>query len=224
LNPLSPTEAGSKYVEALGGPDAVLKLGRDALKKGDYRWGAELVNHLVFAQPDNQTAKNLQADLLEQIGYQTENGTWRGFYLSGASELRQGIVKPPAANTAVVDIIANMSSELMFGYMGVLLDAKKADAKRIAINWVFPDRNEKHTLYLENSVLNHWPAYTDVKADATVTLDRATMIKIVTKETTVADAATAGGVKIVGDPTKVADLMGCLVDVSRCFWFNIVTP
>ena len=224
LNPLSPAEAGSKYVEALGGANAVLKLGREALKKGEYRWGADLVNHLVFAQPDNQEAKTLQADLLEQMGYQTENGTWRGFYLSGAKELREGIVKPAAANTSVVDIIANMSSELLFGYMGVQLDAKRADGKRIAINWIFPDRNEKHTLYLENSVLNHWPDYTDVKADATVTLDRATMIKIMIKETTFADAATAGRVKILGDPAKVADLMGCLVDVSRFFWFDIVTP
>jgi alkyl sulfatase BDS1-like metallo-beta-lactamase superfamily hydrolase len=224
LNPLSPAEAGSKYVEALGGPNAVLKLGRDALTKGDYRWGAELVNHLVFAQPDNQEAKNLQADLLEQMGYQTENGTWRGFYLSGASELRKGIVKPAAANTAVVDIIANMSSELLFGYMGVLLDAKSADGKKIAINWVFPDRNEKHTLYLENAVLNHWPDHADVKADATVTVDRATMINIMLKERTFTDAATAGRVKIVGDPVKVAELMGCLADVSRRFWFNIVTP
>lgn len=224
LNPLPPAEVGSKYVEALGGPAAVLKLGQDALKKGEYRWGAELVNHLVFAQPENQEAKNLQADLLEQMGYQAENGTWRGFYLSGARELRNGVQKLAAANAAAPDIIANMSSELLFGYMGVQLDAKKADGKKIAINWVFPDLKEKHTLYLENSVLNHWPDYTDAKADVTVTLDRATLSKILIKETTFADAVKAGQVKFTGDQAKFADLMGCLVDLNQFFWFDIVTP
>jgi alkyl sulfatase BDS1-like metallo-beta-lactamase superfamily hydrolase len=224
LNPLPPTEVGSKYVEALGGPEAVLKLGRDALKKGDYRWGAELVNHLVFAQPDNQEAKNLQAELLEQMGYQAENGTWRGFYLSAAKELRDGVQKQAAANAAAADLIANMSTELLFGYMGVQLDAKQADGKKIAINWVFPDLKEKHTLYLENSVLNHWPDYTDAKADVTVTLDRATLSKILVKETTFADAVKAGQVKLTGNPAKFAELMGCLVDLNQFFWFDIVTP
>ena len=224
LNPLPPAEVGSKYVEALGGPAAVLKLGQDALKKGEYRWGAELVNHLVFAQPDNQEAKNLQADLLEQMGYQAENGTWRGFYLSGAKELRNGVQKLAAANAAAPDIIANMSSELLFGYMGVQLDAQKAEGKKIAVNWVFPDLKEQHTLYLENSVLNHWPDYTDAKADVTVTLDRATLSKILVKQTTFAEAAKAGQVKFTGDQAKFADLMGCLVDLNQFFWFDIVTP
>ena len=66
LNPLPPVEVAAKYVAAMGGPDAIMKLGREAFQKGDYRWGAELVNYLVFAQPDNQGAKNLQADILER--------------------------------------------------------------------------------------------------------------------------------------------------------------
>ena len=108
LNPLPPVEVGSKYVAAIGGPDAVMKLGREALQKGDYRWGAELVNHLVFAQPENQEAKNLQADILEQMGYQAESGVWRGFYLTGAAELRHGVNKLGAGNPSSADVIANM--------------------------------------------------------------------------------------------------------------------
>jgi len=164
----------------MGGPDAVLKLGREALQNGDYRWGGELVNHLVFAQPDNQEAKNLLADILEQMGYQAESGPWRGFYLTGADELRHGVKKLATGNPASAAIVASMSSELPVGYMGVQLDAKKADGKTLAVNWIFPDIKEKHALFLENSVLNHWPDYTDAKADVTVTVDRATLTKVLT--------------------------------------------
>ena len=153
LNPLPPVEVAAKYVAAMGGPETVMKLGREAFQKGEYRWGAELVNHLVFAQPDNQGAKNLQADILEQMGYQAESGPWRGFYLTGADELRHGVKKLATPNAASADIVASMSPELLFGYMGVQLDAKKAKGKTLAINWILPDINEKHSLFLENSVL-----------------------------------------------------------------------
>ncbi len=93
-----PEEASKCYVDALGGEQRVLELGREAFARGDYRWVAELVNHVVFANADNKDARYLQADALEQLGYQAENGTWRGFYLMGAKELRQGISKKDAIN------------------------------------------------------------------------------------------------------------------------------
>ena len=224
LNPLPPVEVASKYVAAMGGPDAVMKLGREAFQKGDYRWGAELVNHLVFAQPDNQEAKNLQADILEQMGYQAESGPWRNFYLTGADELRHGVKKLATGNPASADIVASMSPELLFGYMGVQLDAKKADGKTLAVNWIFPDINEKHALFLENSVLNHWPDYTDAKADVTVTVDRSTLTKVLTKQVSFEDAVKTGQVKFAGNPAKFSEFMSYLVNLNQYFWFNIVTP
>ncbi|WP_245476162.1 alkyl sulfatase dimerization domain-containing protein [Bradyrhizobium sp. Leo170] len=224
LNPLPPVEVAGKYVAAMGGPDAVMKLGREAFEKGDYRWGAELVNHLVFAQPDNQEAKNLQADILEQMGYQAESGPWRGFYLTGTDELRHGVKKRATGNPASADIVASMSPELLFGYMGVQLDARKADGKTLAIDWIFPDINEKHALFLENSVLNHWPDYTNPKADVTVTVDRTTLTKVLTKQVSFEDAVKTGQVKFAGNQAKFGEFMGYLVDLNQYFWFNIVTP
>ena len=224
LNPLPPVEVAGKYVAAMGGPDAVMKLGREAFEKGDYRWGAELVNHLVFAQPDNQEAKNLQADILEQMGYQAESGPWRGFYLTGADELRHGVRKGATGNPASADIVASMSPELLFGYLGVQLDARKADGKTLAVNWIFPDINEKHALFLENSVLNHWPDYTNPKADVTVTVDRTTLTKVLTKQVSFQDAVKTGQVKFAGNQAKFGEFMSYLVDLNQYFWFNIVTP
>ena len=224
LNALPPAESAVRYVAAMGGPAKVLAMGREAFKNGQYRWGAQLVNHVVFADPDNQEARNLQADLLEQLGYQTEAGTWRGWYLAGAAELRNGVKKGPTAQLASADTIANMPLDMVFAYMGIQLDAKKAEGKNITVNLEFPDINERHTLYLENSVLNHWPNYADANTDATVTLDRSTLNTILSKGTTLEEAIASGKVKVAGNRARFADLVGSLTNLNNSFWFNIVTP
>jgi alkyl sulfatase BDS1-like metallo-beta-lactamase superfamily hydrolase len=224
LDPLTPAEASVRYVAAMGGPEKVMAMGREAFEKGEYRWGATLVNHVVFAQPDNQEAKNLQADLLEQLGYQTENGTWRGWYLVGASELRNGVRKLPTAETASADTIANMPLDMVFDYMGIRLDAKKAEGQKITLNLDFPDIKEHHAVYLENSVLNHWPDYADKNADATVTLDRATLNDILSEKTNLEQGIAAGKVRVDGNQAKFANLVSYLTNLNGSFWFNIVTP
>ena len=108
------------------------------------------MNHLVFAQPENHEAKNLQADILEQMGYQASPCPARLLFY-WRHELRHGVTKFATGTPASGDVIANMSTDLLFGYMGVQLDAKKVDGKTLAINWIFPDINEKHALFLENS-------------------------------------------------------------------------
>jgi alkyl sulfatase BDS1-like metallo-beta-lactamase superfamily hydrolase len=95
LWPHPPVEAARRYMSAMGGPDAVVALAGEAFREGDYRWAAELLNHAVFAEPDLAPAQELLADTYEQLGYGAENGTWRGIYLSGAYELRHGIVPTP---------------------------------------------------------------------------------------------------------------------------------
>jgi alkyl sulfatase BDS1-like metallo-beta-lactamase superfamily hydrolase len=224
LNPLPPEEVALKYVAAMGGGSAVLALGKKAFRDGDYRWGAEAMKHLVFAQPNNQDARRVLADLLEQMGYQAESGPWRNFYLAGTKELRDGVAKAATPNTASPDILGNMSFELIFGYMGIQLDAKKADGKKITINWVFPDAKAKHTLFLENSVLNHWANYQAKDPDVTVTLDRKVLSQVLAKQLPFKDALAQGKVKLAGDGAKFEELMGMLVDLGESFWFGVVTP
>jgi alkyl sulfatase BDS1-like metallo-beta-lactamase superfamily hydrolase len=118
---LPPVEAGKKYVEYMGGADAVLEKAREAFDKGGYRWVAEVVNHVVFADPDNQAAKDLQADTLEQLGYQSEAGPWRNFYLTGAQELRRGVQKLPTPDTASPDMVRAQTLDMFFDYLGVRL-------------------------------------------------------------------------------------------------------
>jgi alkyl sulfatase BDS1-like metallo-beta-lactamase superfamily hydrolase len=224
LDPLPPEQVAHKYVDAMGGPEAVLALGKKALASGDYRWGAELMSHLVFAEPNNQAAKNVEADILEQLGYQAENGTWRNFYLTGAEELRKGVAKEATPNTASPDIVANMSLDMVFDYMGIELDAARAAGKKLTINWDFPDTKQKYALFLERSVLNEWPDYQAENADATVTVDRATLNQILEKKLTPQQAIDENKATITGDRAKLDELLGCLDNLGSSFWFNVVTP
>ena len=84
---LHTTELGTKYVEAIGGAEKVLEVARASYDKGDYRWVATLLDHLVFAEPQNMEARRLLANTYTQLGYQAESGPWRNFYLTGTRDL-----------------------------------------------------------------------------------------------------------------------------------------
>lgn len=223
LNPLPATQEGAKFVEEFGA-DTLMKIGQKALKNGEYRWGAQIVNKLVFAQPKNQEAKNLLADLYEQMGYQAEDATWRNFYLAGTQELRNGVKKIATPNTSSIDVISNMDLDLIFGYMGVQLDSKKAKGKNITINWDFTDTKQEYTLFLENSVLNAWPNYQEKNADVTVRLTRETLNQLLVGELSFQEAQKKELIKFDGDSKKFYELLGSLVNLNKYFWFNIVTP
>lgn len=224
LNPIPPEEASKKYVKLMGGTDKVLSAGKLAYEAGDYRWAAELLNHLIFANPDSQEAKNLQANVLEQMGYQAESGPWRNFYLAGAFELRNGVKKSNTPKTSSPQIIANMSMELIFGYMGIQLDAQKAEGKNITLNWVFTDVDEKYTLFLENSVINHWPNSEVDNPDATIIMERTTLDAFLLGEVKMEEAIKSGKIQIKGDEKQFMMVLGCLVNLNQYFYFNIVTP
>ena len=143
LHELPPVEASVKYVEFMGGADAVLAQAQKSYDAGDYRWVAQVVHHVVFADPDNQAARDLEADALEQLGYQAESGPWRNFYLTGAQELRNGVAELPTPNTASPDTIRAMSLDLFFDYLGVRLNAGKAGEATARLNFDFSDTGEK---------------------------------------------------------------------------------
>ena len=178
LHELPPVESSKKYVEFMGGADAVLAKAKKAYDKGDYRWVAQVVNHVVFADPGNQAAKKLQADALEQLGYQAESGPWRNFYLTGAKELREGVKKLPTPNTASPDTVRAMTLEMFFDFLSVRLNREKAGDAKAVLNFDFGDAG-KYVLELENGVLNHTAGTQAENADATVSLTRDTFNKIV---------------------------------------------
>lgn len=152
-----PEAAGRRYVAAMGGADAVLAEGRRAYEAGDYRWVAELVGHLVFAEPDNRAARALQADSFEQMGYQAESGPWRDFYLTGAQELRNPRPKSDTPRQASPGQLRTLPADNLLDSLSVRLNGEKAGAATPAFTAVFTDTGERFAVRVENAVLHHRP-------------------------------------------------------------------
>ncbi|RJF87206.1 MBL fold metallo-hydrolase [Oleomonas cavernae] len=220
LNPLPPAEVAKRYVEAMGGADAVLAKGQAAFDSGDYRWAAELLKHLVFAGPDNAKARNLLADTYEQMAYQAESAPWRNIYLSGALELRTG-QRHGAAAAGSLDTIKAMDSGLIFDLMAVRLDPAKADGKSLTVNLVFTDRDEKHTITVENNVLNH-EAGAAATPGATLTGKRAAFLMVIAGMARLPDIVATGAIKVEGDAKAFETLVS--LTTAPAPDFAIVTP
>ncbi|NDO80490.1 hypothetical protein CJP72_06800, partial [Citrobacter sp. NCU1] len=167
-------------------------------------------------------ARNLEADALEQLGYQAESGPWRNFYLTGAQELRDGVVKGPTPNTASPDTVRAMSPEMFFDYLGVHLNGEKAANAKAVFNVDLGNDGGTYKLELENGVLNHTANEQSSHADATITLNRATLNKIILKEETLKQAQDNGSVTITGNAVKFDEMLSFMDTFD--FWFNIVTP
>lgn len=207
LNRLPGKERAQRYVAAMGGAKAVLKQARAGYAAGDYRWVAEMLNHLVQADPAYQAARLLQADTLEQLGYQAESAIWRNEYLTGAHELRDGITALHMS-TQGPDLTRAMSVEMIFDFLAVRLNHEKADGLHLGVNIVFTDSHENYALELSNSVLNNTRGRVLARPDAALTLSRAALFKMLLAKVPLAQLVQAGEVKLEGDPKALAALFG----------------
>lgn len=211
-----------RYVEYMGGADALLKQARKAYRKGEYRWVAQVVSHLVFADPKNKEARELEANALEQLGYQAESGVWRNFYLTGAMELRQGVRQMAVPKSVSPDIVATMSIESMLDLLAVRLNGPKASGRTIRIDLVLSDTKQRYSIMVENGVLNYRAVKKAENSDVTLRLKRSALNKVITGEASVQDIMAAKEVSIKGDRTVLGDLLSMLDDFP--FWFNIAEP
>ncbi|WP_315719080.1 MULTISPECIES: alkyl/aryl-sulfatase [unclassified Bradyrhizobium] len=222
LDPLPPVEAGRKYVAYMGGAEPLLARAREDFAKGEFRFVAQVVSHLVFAEPDNAEARALLADTLEQLGYAAESATWRNAYLFGAQELRHGMPEVPARPGMPRETLAALRTEQLWDVLGVRLNGPKAEGKHIVLNWTFTDTGERFTLTLQNCALTYAVGVQASTADAGFTLARATLDEIIAKATTFPEAVAAGKISFVGNPMRLAELMSLMDEFPRMF--EIVEP
>ncbi len=212
LNKLPPVEVGQRYVALAGGADKVIAAGQEALANGDYRWGAELVNHLVFADPNNTEARALQADLLEQLGYQSESSTFRNAYLMGAQELRHGTPELPSSPARARGILVAMTVEQIFDTISVRLNSEAVGGLSVKLNWTFPDMrgtaDEKWVLALSHRTLYGVQGRHDSEAIASISINRSLLIDILTQQTTFVDQITAGNITLEGDGAALLNIFG----------------
>lgn len=222
LNPLPPEEAGIRYIELMGGSDAVLAKAQVSFDQGQYRWVAELLNHLVYAEPGNDGAKALLASTYDQLGYQSESGPWRDVYLSGSYELRHGGPEKGVDISLFKDVLKQTPVSYFFDTMAVRLNGPDAEGKSIKVNIIFSDIGERYELSLENSVLHHRAVGPESRADATLNVTYDLFIRMMIGQAGLQDM-------IFSDELEVE---GSKIDLVRFFslfdkpkgTFNIVTP
>lgn len=234
LNELPETESSTRYVTLMGGETRVIDEAKKSFDDGEYRWAAQLLNHVVFKNPRNERARLLQARTLEQLGYQAESGPWRNFYLTGAQELRIG--KPrrePDTESASPDTVRAMPLELFFDYLALRLNGPLAEGRTLGINFVIVEAMVtpikpviQYDVMLENSVL----FTTEIGEGASlaaeeckITLTRDTFDKVVLGDIKLPEAIEEDLIGITGsNPGAFEELLVLLDDFE--FWFNIVTP
>jgi alkyl sulfatase BDS1-like metallo-beta-lactamase superfamily hydrolase len=222
LHALPPQPYAQKLVEYMGGADAVLQKLKLDFDQGEYRWVAQMANHLVFSNPDNLAAKELCASAFEQMAFQAEASTWRNAYLQGAKELREG--PPPTALRAVAsgDIIRSMSVEMIFDTLAIRVVPEKAQGKHLIINWHFSDTGERYAMNLENCALSYQADRLRSAAQVSIELKRSTLNQVLMKQATFAEAANKGELIATGDIRKLMELMSVLDEFKTMF--AIVEP
>ena len=222
LHALPPENAAPRYVEFMGGADALLEKARASYEQGEYRWVAMVLNHLVFSQPENEAARELLAATYDQLGYRAESAPWRDFYLTGANELRGGVGEVPFASAAPRDIVSMLPTGLFFDALAVRLNGPKADGEDTALNFVFTDIGEVHVIEIENAVLHHRQTTARDDADATITLTRAAWNQILVDRSALPGKLLSGEIDVDGSRLEVIGFFAMLDDFEPTF--PIVTP
>ena len=219
LHPHPPVEAAARFVE-FAGADNILAEGQRAIDAADYRWAAEILHKLVFAQPDNQRAKDLQADAYEQMGYQAEGPQWRGIFLSAALELREG-AQPPPYVTASQDSILAMPIDILFDFVSVHIIGEKAAHVDLRIDLDFTDAAEQWTMWIRRGVLNARRGKSG-RAQLTVAGPKPFLVSVLLEPDTAAKLAQAGKIALTGDATVLGTYGPLLDEFDPAF--PIVTP
>ncbi len=224
LNSHTPVEAAKRYVQFMGGADAVLERARVSFDEGDYRWVAEVVNHVVFADPANESARLLQADALEQLGYQSESGPWRDFYLTGAMELRSNgtVLKGLPGNALASGIVGSMTPELLLDLIGVRLNGPKAANFEIEVELVIVDRGDERWNFGVRSGVLHARRDARVAAPVGVISSIGAFAVLATGSKDFDELMARDDFRVTGDVQRLRALVEML-DVFE-FGFEIVLP
>jgi alkyl sulfatase BDS1-like metallo-beta-lactamase superfamily hydrolase len=211
LIPLSPADSAPLYVEMMGGAGPIMAKGRELRDTGRYLEASEILNKLVHAEPQNQEAKDLLADVYEQLGYQQENPGLRNSFLAGAYELRTGIPEGATPDSMTADIARAMTTNLFLDFLGILMDAHKADGMAFTINLVTPDNGEQFVIELSNNTLTNIEGYQAEDADLTLTITRLGMAQAMIGAKPLMEQIESGDAKAEGDAGVLKQLASTIV-------------
>ena len=217
LIPLSPEDSAPLYVEMMGGSDKIIARGRELHDAGEYLLATEIVNKLVEAEPDNAEAKDLLADVFEQLGYLQENPGLRNSFLAATYELRTGIPQGAMADSSSPDVVRAMSTGLFLDFLGIKMDSRRAEGFEFTMNLVTPDTGESFVVELRNATLTNIAGYQAPDADLTLTINRADLEQTMTGEKGLDAQIADGTAQVEGDVGLLVQLAGLMVQFNPRF-------
>lgn len=217
LIPHSPSDSAPLYVEMMGGSEKILARGQELHDEGQYLLASEIVNQLVQAEPDNEAAKDLLADIFEQVGYQQENPGLRNSFLAAAYELRSGIPQGETVDSSSPDVIRAMSTELFLNFLGIRMDSRKAEDLSFIMNLITPDNGEKFSIELSNATLTNIQGFLADDPDLTLTINRSDLEQTMMGAKTLEAQITDGTAKVDGDVEVLKQLAATMVDFDPRF-------
>ena len=211
LIPLSPSDAAPLYVRMMGGSGTIMAEGKKLHDAGEYLQAQEILDKLVQAQPDNQPAKDLLADVFEQIGYQQENPGLRNSYLAGAFELRSGIPSGAQIDSSGPDVVRAMSTELFLDFLGIRMDGTKTEGMAFTVNLITPDNDEKYLVELSNQTLTNIEGFLASDPDLTITIDRVDLEDVMMGAKSLDAQIADGTARIEGDTGVLEQLASAMI-------------
>lgn len=217
LTPLSPRDSAPLYVEMMGGSKNIIAKGKSLFDQGQYRQAVEILNKLVYAEPNNTEAKDLLADTFEQIGYQKESPSVRNSFLGAAYELRHGMPKGTPPKSSGPDMIRAMTTELWLNSLAISMDSRKAEGMKFVINLVTPDNKEKFIVELSNSALTNIKGQQAKNANLTITVNRADLEQVMAGKASFDELIQAGKAKFDGDRKPFDQLRSTLTRFTPDF-------
>jgi len=215
--PLSPKDSAPLYVEMMGGAEKIMAKGKELHDQGKYRLAQEILDKLAQAEPGNQAAKDLLADVYEQLGYQQENTGLRNVFLAGAYELRSGIPTGASPKSSGPDMVRAMSTELFLDFIGIRMDSKKAEGLEFSINLMTPDNGEKFAIELINATFTSLEGFQVDDPDLTITINRADLLQVMMGVKTLAAQIDDGTAKTEGNREVLGQLASTLIDFELGF-------
>jgi len=217
LIPLSPSDSAPLYVEMMGGSDNIMAKAQELNDQGKYKHSQEILNKLVYAEPDNQAAKDLLADTFEQIGYQQESPSVRNSFLAAALELRSGIPEGASPKSAGPDVVRSMSTGLYLDFLGIRMDSKKAEGLEFKINFQTPDNGEKYVVEMSNATLTNIGGYEAEDADLTIRINRSDLNTVLMGEATFDEQIANGKATLEGNKDVYDEFKSTLIQFTPDF-------
>jgi alkyl sulfatase BDS1-like metallo-beta-lactamase superfamily hydrolase len=216
LAPLSPADSAPLFVEMMGGAASIVAKAQELYESGEYRLAMEILNKLIYAEPDNREGKAILADVFEQLGYQYESASMRNVFLATAQELRNGtqtIVAPRGTSP----LARAMTTSQWWDSVATRVDSSRADGNDYVINFITPDTEQTFVVEMSGGTLSNIEGYLSNNPDATVTMDRTDLDAVIMGQATLAEQLQDGYGTLQGDASVLLSLASVLIDFQAGF-------